>query len=122
LTLAMPLGSHADDIADTNWDLKIDKTTIEVPFQPSVTDTSAHSLRIRAETDSEPFTPFTPDASQTELGLELSPRQHTCSSSGEFEALQAQAATQLMMPFLFLAMAPTLVTHHMVEVRRARDP
>ena len=92
LTLAMPLGSHADDIADTNWDLKIDKTTIEVPFQPSVTDTSAQSLRIRAETDSEPFTPFTPDASQTELGLELSPRQHTRSSSGEFEALQASSS------------------------------
>ncbi|DBB02822.1 TPA: hypothetical protein ACH3X1_013651 [Trebouxia sp. C0004] len=92
LTLAMPLASHADDIADINWDLKMDKTTGEVPFQPSVTDTSAQSLRIRAESDSEPFTPFTPDASQTKLGLEPSPRQHTRSSSGEFGALQASSS------------------------------
>ncbi len=92
LAVAMPLASHADDTVDINWDVEMDKTTSEVPFQPSVTDTSAQSLRIRAESDSEPFTPFTPDASQTKLGLEPSPRQHTRSSSGDFEALQASSS------------------------------
>ena len=92
LAVAMPLASHADDISDISWDLKMDKTKGEVPFQPRVTDTSAQSLKIRAESDSEAFTPFTPHTSQTELGLEPSPRQHTRSSSGEFEALQASSS------------------------------
>ncbi len=92
LAVAMPLASHADVISDINWDLKMDKTKGEVPVQPSLTNSSAEALRIRAESDSEPFTPFTPDASQTKLGLEPSPRQHTCSSSGEFEALQASSS------------------------------
>ena len=90
--LAMSLTSHADDVSDINLNLKTDKTTGKVPFQPSTTDTSAQSLRVRAESDSEPFTPFTPDASQTELGLEPLPRQHTRSSSGDFEALQASSS------------------------------
>ena len=96
LAVAMPLASHADDSSDINWDLKrdlkMDKTKGEVPLEPSLLNSSAESLRIRAESDSEPFTPFTPDASQTNLGLEPSPRQHTRSSSGEFEALQASSS------------------------------
>ena len=90
--LAMPIASHARESAHINWDLKMNKKPGEVPFQQSVTVTSAQSLRIRAECDSEPFTPFTLDASQTELGLGPSPRQHTRSSSGEFGALQASSS------------------------------
>ncbi len=91
LAVAMPLASHADVTSDINWDLNMDKTKAEVPFQPSLTNSSAQSLRIRAESDSEPFTPFTPDASQAELALEPSPRQQTCSSSDDFEASQASS-------------------------------
>lgn len=87
MALALPLASHADDIAQINWNHKM-----EVPFQLSVTNNSAESLSIEAESDSEPFTPFTPDASQIELGLKPSPRQHRPSSSGEFEALQASSS------------------------------
>ncbi|KAL0042540.1 hypothetical protein WJX79_002907 [Trebouxia sp. C0005] len=90
--VATPLASHADDIVDVSWDLEINKTNGVVPCQPSISDTSAQPLKIRAETDSQPFTPFTPDASQTELGLEPSPRQHTRSSSGHVEALQASSS------------------------------
>ncbi|DBA90206.1 TPA: hypothetical protein ACH3X1_003508 [Trebouxia sp. C0004] len=87
VALAVPLAcSHADDIAHISWNLKMDKTIGEVPCQPSVTNTSAQSLRLRAEGDSERCTPFT---SQTKLGLESSPRKHTRSSSGDCEALQA---------------------------------